>query len=1109
MPRLPEGSSERTDPAPSGGGGRDREPSPEPLRHALLEALPGPALLVAADGPVLGANEALRALLAWSGDAAGRTDLLDLLAGARSADLLAEARRGGTFRGETVALRPGGASVELEVFARRALETDAVLVTARDVTAARRLERAAVLLGSVPPGGEEQEALPRLARAFAEALRMEYAVVGRLEPGEPRRIRAVEVHADGAPAEPFVYDLRGAPCEQVVGRAPCVFADAVAKLFPEDRLLSENGLVSYVGVPLERSDGRPLGLLAALSRAPLHDPDSAVRILGLFAGRAAVEIERCDARELEARREAESRRLVESIPVGLHRWKLEADGGLVFAGGNPAADAILGIDHRELRGLPIGTAFPSLAGTGIPEAYRRVAREGVGWGDEEVTYQDGRIAGAFLVKAFQTGPGEMAAAFVDITDRRRAEQALREREARLERLNRILRSATRVREILAEARETGELVGRVCAALVEDRGYAFAWVGLLDEAGNEVRLAGASGPCDPERFRIDLRTLHGGTGCGRTAFLRGAAVLVDGSAEEEVCAECPRRQAHPDSPALAVPLWRGDQVFGVLAVEGASRGAFDAEESRLVSDLADALGSAIERIEGEAHRADAARARRFRAAVGSAALRETSPAALLSPLAEAAEARLGAAGVLLALWDEERLRVSRAEGRDLLAEVSADPRALTAALAPAVAVPEGAVRVELGPFAASAAWPLRDGGRTLGFLAAAWPAPPPAAALDAGSEATGPLALALAKARLAETDRERVATLLALHETGVDLGSSRDGSLLVRSIVERARNLVGGTMAGLYLAREDGRLELVLADGRLAASVGTRLAPGEGVAGTVAATRAPLLLEDYDAWPSKARAFSASGIASVVGVPVLWRGEVAGALFVEHDEPGRFRAADVETVRLFAEQAAAAIANSRLIDDLKRAAGELAEAYDATLEGWVRALDLRDSETEGHTQRVVEATVDLARRAGVAEADLVHVRRGALLHDIGKVGIPDRILQKPGPLTEDEWAVMRRHPQFAHDMLSGIAFLLPALGIPWAHHEKWDGSGYPRGLRGEEIPLAARAFAVVDIWDALVSDRPYRRAVPEEAVRAYLRTLRGSHLDPRLVDLFLPGPRGG
>lgn len=182
---------------------------------------------------------------------------------------------------------------------------------------------------------------------------------------------------------------------------------------------------------------------------------------------------------------------------------------------------------------------------------------------------------------------------------------------------------------------------------------------------------------------------------------------------------------------------------------------------------------------------------------------------------------------------------------------------------------------------------------------------------------------------------------------------------------------------------------------------------------------------------------------------------------------------------------------------------ELTYAYDATIEGWARALDSRDHETEGHSRRVTEMTVRLARSLGVSDAEMVHVRRGALLHDIGKMGVPDSVLLKPGPLTEGEWTIMRRHPSLAYEMLAPIEFLHPALDIPYCHHEKWDGSGYPQGLTGEEIPLAARLFALVDVWDALSSDRPYRRAWEPERVLDHLHSLSGSHFEPRLVEAFL------
>ena len=182
---------------------------------------------------------------------------------------------------------------------------------------------------------------------------------------------------------------------------------------------------------------------------------------------------------------------------------------------------------------------------------------------------------------------------------------------------------------------------------------------------------------------------------------------------------------------------------------------------------------------------------------------------------------------------------------------------------------------------------------------------------------------------------------------------------------------------------------------------------------------------------------------------------------------------------------------------------ELIHAYDATIEGWSRALDLRDHETEGHSRRVTEMTLRLARAAGILEDQIIHVRRGALLHDIGKMGIPDRILLKPGPLDDDEWAIMRRHPSLAREMLAPAKFLHPALDIPYCHHEKWNGTGYPQGLCGEEIPLPARLFALVDVWDALTSDRPYRRAWPRERVMDHLRSLAGTHFDPNVVALFL------
>jgi putative nucleotidyltransferase with HDIG domain len=181
----------------------------------------------------------------------------------------------------------------------------------------------------------------------------------------------------------------------------------------------------------------------------------------------------------------------------------------------------------------------------------------------------------------------------------------------------------------------------------------------------------------------------------------------------------------------------------------------------------------------------------------------------------------------------------------------------------------------------------------------------------------------------------------------------------------------------------------------------------------------------------------------------------------------------------------------------------LQQSYDATLQGWVHALDLRDKETEGHTLRVTELTLRLAREIGISESELEHVRRGALLHDIGKIGVPDRILLKPDPLTDAEWEIMRKHPVYVYELLSPIIYLRPALDIPHYHHERWDGTGYPNGLIGEQIPLAARIFAVVDVWDALQFDRPYRKGWPKQQMREYIQEQSGKQFDPHIVEIFL------
>lgn len=245
------------------------------------------------------------------------------------------------------------------------------------------------------------------------------------------------------------------------------------------------------------------------------------------------------------------------------------------------------------------------------------------------------------------------------------------------------------------------------------------------------------------------------------------------------------------------------------------------------------------------------------------------------------------------------------------------------------------------------------------------------------------------------------------------------------------------------------------------------------------------------------------GVHAYFGVPLIAKGEIKGVLEVFYRGPFEPEPQWLDFLHALAGQTAIAIETSQLFESLQRTNSELSMAYEATIVGWSRALDLRDRETEGHSQRVTEMTLRLARAMRLTGDELSQVRWGSLLHDIGKMGIPDAILLKPGPLTDEEWTIMRKHPIYAFDLLSPIFYLRKALDIPHYHHEKWDGTGYPLGLKGTAIPLVARIFAVVDVWDALRSDRPYRLGWPDERVRAHLLTSAGGHFDPAVVSVFL------
>lgn len=350
--------------------------------------------------------------------------------------------------------------------------------------------------------------------------------------------------------------------------------------------------------------------------------------------------------------------------------------------------------------------------------------------------------------------------------------------------------------------------------------------------------------------------------------------------------------------------------------------------------------------------------------------------------------------------------------------------------------------------------------------------------------------------------------LAALRDIDISITGTFDLRLSLSTVITHTMAELGVDAASVLVLNQHSHI-LTLAAGRgfrTRSPETARIRLGESFAGRAALERRVVQIHnraEEQVEPHFAGLWMAEGFVTYYGVPLIVKGQVVGVLEVFHRKPFEADEDWLQFLEALAGQTAIAVDNAQLFQHLQRSNMDLMLAYDATIEGWSRALDLRDKETEGHTLRVTELTERLAQAIGISEAEIVHIRRGALLHDIGKMGVPDNILLKPDKLSDEEWVIMRRHPQLAFEMLSPIAFLRPALDIPGCHHEKWDGTGYPRGLKGEQIPLSARLFAVVDVWDALRSDRPYRAAWSEEKTLAHIQALSGTHFDPKAVEVFL------
>jgi PAS domain S-box-containing protein/putative nucleotidyltransferase with HDIG domain len=374
-------------------------------------------------------------------------------------------------------------------------------------------------------------------------------------------------------------------------------------------------------------------------------------------------------------------------------------------------------------------------------------------------------------------------------------------------------------------------------------------------------------------------------------------------------------------------------------------------------------------------------------------------------------------------------------------------------------------------------------------------------------DVTGRVRAAEEVAHLNAQLERRLQHLQALRRIDMAITNAIDVGLALDIFLEQVQADLGVEAAGVLLYESHGQtLQPTAGRGFGVAIAEDELRLGEGLAGYAALEQRTVHVPDLRAdgrFGASVEPAAQGGFVSYWAVPMLTKGQLQGVIELYTRAPLVPDAEWFEFLETFADQGAIAVESAQLFRSLERSNIELQLAYDRTIEGWAYALDLKDEETAGHSKRVTRLTVRMAQRIGMDAKEIVHVQRGALLHDIGKMGIPDSILLKRGALTPEERKEIERHPVYAYELLSPIEFLRPAIDIPYCHHEKWDGSGYPRGLVGEQIPVPARIFAIVDVFDALTSDRPYRAAWERERTLAHIAEQSGSHFDPALVEAFM------
>ncbi len=865
------------------------------------------------------------------------------------------------------------------------------------------------------------------------------------------------------------------------------------------RLLAENGSLASVEVHYRRKSGEIMSALSSFETVEL----AGVRYMLTLA------LDITDRKRVEDQVRFQAGLLG---AVGQAVIATDLQGNILYW--NHMAEKMYGWTAEEALTRTSAILTPRSAGRAEADRILSQVRAGQTWsGEYTVQRRDGSTFPALVTDTpFYDGQGVLAGIIGMSTDNSERKQREREMEA-IGQLSAALRAALTAEQIPVVILEQLHALFSTDAADLS----------LLDPAKNEMRVAHASG-----RWASGLGTRRPvDLGIMGHVMATGRPYTTPEAASDPLF--YPPEAAEGIRAVAVLPLIAHGQTIGSLA---AGRTApFGEGDLRLLASIADITANALQRA--TLHEQTRLRADQLAGVNELArALAETLQLEQIYERLDAATRQLlpEISTVVISLYDP---------GQQLLSDVyrAQDGRRLEAGEpaqsidAPAMSAQAQVVRQRqpviisqadprLGNQSSVLA-PLLAKGEVIGVLTAQTQAALREAhgtgARDFGRDEADLLAtvantaaVAIENARLFAETRSRLQRLQALRTIDLAITSSMDSHISLRVLVDQAATHLGvDAVDVLLLDSQSHRLELAAGRGFRTQPPRFSLRVDEGNAGRAFMERRLMRVQRLSTHPTPSARqpwIASEGFVTYFGMPLVAKGLVRGVLEVFHRAPLAPDADWMDFLETLAEQAAIAVDNSGLFADLQRSNTDLELAYDTTLEGWSRALDLRDKETEGHTQRVADVSERLGRAMGLSEPELMQMRRGALLHDIGKMGIPDSILLKAGPLTGDEWEIMRRHPVYAFELISPIAYLQPALDIPYCHHEKWDGSGYPRGLAGELIPLAARVFAVVDVWDALRSDRPYRPAWPEEQVREHIRGLSGTHFDLRVVQAFMALP---